>query len=492
MESETTAMLEGRRPPVAAMPTATISVQDSPEGAGDDADSCESGSQSGHRNGLCLSEPQGLTACVQTQEMELDTGVVYAQEWSGKVRLLACSDDLDRVTAPVAGPGESLGQASDPARPMDGSVGVQSECQNEESNLTPMPSALWVGQMGPGGESNPLGVSTTMGVLHEHYCVTGSQTDDEELSAFTYPALPGPGGAMPGSHGVDGAGAVMALWELPRIVRHKPSSITFSDCDCPSSCPSSAGSALFISESSDGGESSSGDEEGEDGDEDNEDDNDDNDDVFTELPQYREFLISRRRRSANRGRPKRNGLMKRQDVPHEDAPISPDTASSHEAEEEIRGKDESLQVVSPWSDSMIQLMKKLDQLNMDIEEALSAGSSPSDTPSLTRKQMLNLQQCSSLSQPAAVPGAAVEPVQGEDGTRARSGTGGCRSQNSSLSSSSSCLRRNGRVSGTRPRKTKGTVKMSQGGAGKAALRDDKAASISEILYCNAAVQPIKP
>lgn len=34
-------------------------------------------------------------------------------------------------------------------------------------------------------------------------------------------------------------------------------------------------------------------------------------------------------------------------------------------------------------------MKKLDQLNMDIEEALSASSSPSDTPCTTRRQPIS-------------------------------------------------------------------------------------------------------
>lgn len=44
---------------------------------------------------------------------------------------------------------------------------------------------------------------------------------------------------------------------------------------------------------------------------------------------------------------------------------------------------------SPWSESMSQLMRKLDQLNLDIEEALSASSSPSDTPCTTRKKQVS-------------------------------------------------------------------------------------------------------
>lgn len=46
-------------------------------------------------------------------------------------------------------------------------------------------------------------------------------------------------------------------------------------------------------------------------------------------------------------------------------------------------------LLSPWSESMNQLMKRLDRLNMDIEEALSTGSSPSDTPCTTRRQPIN-------------------------------------------------------------------------------------------------------
>lgn len=50
---------------------------------------------------------------------------------------------------------------------------------------------------------------------------------------------------------------------------------------------------------------------------------------------------------------------------------------------------ESPQVLSPWSESMTQLIKRLDQLNLDIEEALSAGSSPSDTPNTARRHIAN-------------------------------------------------------------------------------------------------------
>ncbi|MED6251541.1 hypothetical protein ATANTOWER_032468 [Ataeniobius toweri] len=47
---------------------------------------------------------------------------------------------------------------------------------------------------------------------------------------------------------------------------------------------------------------------------------------------------------------------------------------------------------------MSHLMRKLDQLNQDIEEALSEGSSPSDTPCITRKKQWGAASKSLLNQ----------------------------------------------------------------------------------------------
>lgn len=82
-----------------------------------------------------------------------------------------------------------------------------------------------------------------------------------------------------------------------RVVKHQPSAIVFCDYDC------SAGSQI-TKESSDGRESSSStskEGEGEDGD----------DDDFPETLQYKEFLVSRRRRNLSRNR---KCLRRRQDV----------------------------------------------------------------------------------------------------------------------------------------------------------------------------------
>uniref|UniRef100_A0A674DCG3 StAR-related lipid transfer protein 13 n=1 Tax=Salmo trutta TaxID=8032 RepID=A0A674DCG3_SALTR len=65
-----------------------------------------------------------------------------------------------------------------------------------------------------------------------------------------------------------------------------------------------------------------------------------------------------------------------------------------------------VQPQTPWCESMSQLMRELDQLNLDIEEALSASSSPSDTPCTARRQ-----------QYGAVSGTAVnQSLNEEDST----------------------------------------------------------------------------
>lgn len=87
--------------------------------------------------------------------------------------------------------------------------------------------------------------------------------------------------------------------DLLRIVKHKPSAIVFCDYDC-----SADNQEIFAIESSDGGESSSSTAEGE-------GDDDDDEDGFPETLQYKEFLVSRRRRNLSRNR---KCLRKRQDA----------------------------------------------------------------------------------------------------------------------------------------------------------------------------------
>ncbi|XP_071362272.1 uncharacterized protein [Trachinotus anak] len=94
--------------------------------------------------------------------------------------------------------------------------------------------------------------------------------------------------------------------DLLRIVKHHPSAIVFCDYDC-----SSDSQAICANGSSDGGGSSSSNTEEGEGDDDGGDDDDDEDDVFPETLQYKEFLVSRRRRNLSRNR---KCLRKRQDA----------------------------------------------------------------------------------------------------------------------------------------------------------------------------------
>lgn len=156
--------------------------------------------------------------------------------------------------------------------------------------------------------------------------------------------------------------------DLPRIIKHKPSSITFADYDSFLGLISNA----QANESSDACETSS---------------EDDGDDVF---PKCKEILQSSRQNGGGLEKQRRKGTCGQ--VHREGSSstkLPPTRSSSYEAEEESSSTEESPQVLSPWSESMTQLMKRLDQLNLDIEEALSAGSSPSDTPNTARRHTTN-------------------------------------------------------------------------------------------------------
>nr|XP_055052940.1 stAR-related lipid transfer protein 13 isoform X1 [Misgurnus anguillicaudatus] len=158
--------------------------------------------------------------------------------------------------------------------------------------------------------------------------------------------------------------------DLPRIIKHKPSSITFADYD---------GFLRLIqnvqaNESSDACETSSEDE-GPDvvfhGD----------DEVFPELTNRKEALTGFRRQRGGCDKQRRKGSYGGAST---STSLPPTSASSLEAEEEDSSSTEES---PPWSESMTQLIRRLDQLNLDIEEALSAGSSPSDTPDTARRHL---------------------------------------------------------------------------------------------------------
>ncbi|XP_034024278.1 stAR-related lipid transfer protein 13 isoform X3 [Thalassophryne amazonica] len=150
---------------------------------------------------------------------------------------------------------------------------------------------------------------------------------------------------------------------LPRIIKHKPSSITFSDYTCPS-----RSYGYMFNGCSDDGDSSLEDE----------DDGSDDYNVFLTLPHSGQSHVGHRERHTNGDRQKRTVSAQ--------AEIAQTTKS--QAGVETSNKEEDPQVHSSWSASMIQLIMKLDQLNVDIEEALSVSSSPTNTPSTTRKKQV--------------------------------------------------------------------------------------------------------
>ncbi|XP_066555846.1 stAR-related lipid transfer protein 13 isoform X1 [Amia ocellicauda] len=242
--------------------------------------------------------------------------------------------------------------------------------------------------------------------------------------------------SIPERSGSPGQDFWARVGEQPRIVKHKPSSITFSSYEYPSSCLSSTSNELFINEGSDASSSSSQDEN-----------DDDNDDVFPELPQYREFLISRRRRSAGRGREKKNGAKRSPDGPHTETLENLDLGGYGSYDTEEHSVSEESPLLSPWSESMTQLMRKLDQLNLDIEEALSTGSSPPDTPVVTWKQTS-----------AAVLGTAINQALSE-ANHTKNQDGECRNLDSATFS---CSPSSG--SGARPKTNEVSSKMSNEGA----------------------------
>ncbi|XP_059390178.1 stAR-related lipid transfer protein 13-like isoform X1 [Carassius carassius] len=162
--------------------------------------------------------------------------------------------------------------------------------------------------------------------------------------------------------------------DLPRIIKHKPSSITFADYDSFLGLIKNA----QASEVSDACETSS------------EDDvvfHDNSDDMFLKCKEF--FPNSRQNRDGLEKQRRKGPRGQAHGEISSSTSLPPTRSSSYEAEEESSSTEESSQVLSPWSESMTQLMKRLDQLNLYIEEALSTGSSPSHTPNTTQRHTTN-------------------------------------------------------------------------------------------------------
>ncbi|KAM6290474.1 uncharacterized protein LJ264_016652 [Porphyrio hochstetteri] len=165
-----------------------------------------------------------------------------------------------------------------------------------------------------------------------------------------------------------------------RVIKHKPSAIAFSDFE---SLPHQTHTKLHISEA--------GEAEAEDfSSEEEEADGRDGDDVFTELPLYEAFFNGLHRRNVSQRKQAKHELTNYQHICHlEDyGDHSEKELRDHDKKEKHMELETQTGKGSEWSDSMSCLMKKLEQLNLDIEEALSAGSSPSNTPSTKRHEQL--------------------------------------------------------------------------------------------------------
>ncbi|XP_069495613.1 uncharacterized protein [Ambystoma mexicanum] len=160
-------------------------------------------------------------------------------------------------------------------------------------------------------------------------------------------------------------------WPDIRVIKHKPSAINFPDF--PHSSQSSSSDAPVCEVS--GTETSSS--EGED---------DDNDDVFTDLPQYHTYFNGAYRKGSTQRTRYREEVASPQDLAHGEnfTARSEKKANEHGMEKKQKGAR-----TSHWSESMSCLMSKLDQLNIDIEDALSTGSSPASTPSTKRRNKVS-------------------------------------------------------------------------------------------------------
>ncbi|KAJ7995696.1 hypothetical protein DPEC_G00247250 [Dallia pectoralis] len=176
-----------------------------------------------------------------------------------------------------------------------------------------------------------------------------------------------------------------------------PGSISFSDyTSIPSTCNSSTDHSFDCSDSF--------------SEENEEVDDDQDEDVFPEH-QSRQPLLVWMRMSTN---VLKNGFMSAQSYGPANSPsnttirshLSSPSSCNSQSPTRVQAETNSMEPESTWCDSISQLMKKLDQLNLDIEETLSTSSSPSDTPYTARKHQLG-----------AVSGATVkESVEEEDST----------------------------------------------------------------------------
>ncbi|XP_019380029.1 PREDICTED: stAR-related lipid transfer protein 13 isoform X3 [Gavialis gangeticus] len=156
-----------------------------------------------------------------------------------------------------------------------------------------------------------------------------------------------------------------------RVRKHKPSAISFSDFEFLSLGTNAKFHICEVTETSEEDEERGGD-----------------DDVFTELPQPGVFLNGLHKRAVSQGKGEEQEHCTSQHIHHVENSCehSEGNLDSYKREEKQIALVTQPETGSEWSDSMSYLMKKLEQLNLDIEEALSAGSSPTNTPCTKRRK----------------------------------------------------------------------------------------------------------
>ncbi|XP_036599902.1 uncharacterized protein LOC118836889 [Trichosurus vulpecula] len=169
------------------------------------------------------------------------------------------------------------------------------------------------------------------------------------------------------------------------VIKQKPSTITFSNNECLTPAIDSDLHICGIIDTETSSYESV--EEVEEGD----------DETFPQLPLFEPFFKDIQTREVPHDKQKALGFMEEKHAFNE--------GNSYEHLGRVPNKEENKEKAiskvtqpkgSEWSDSMACVMKKLEQLNLDIEEALSAGPSPSHTPSFKRRKQQSSKKVESI------------------------------------------------------------------------------------------------
>ncbi|XP_073439438.1 uncharacterized protein [Dendrobates tinctorius] len=142
-----------------------------------------------------------------------------------------------------------------------------------------------------------------------------------------------------------------------RVIKHKPSAITFTDLPLDFICDS-AGYENDTREDKESGDDT--------------EEEDENDDVFTDLPRYKYTFTGIKRRSSHPRSPTKI-FADSKDIFQV---FNKNSVRNHGTDLGEEERKLSMEERSQWSQSMTCLMMKLRQLNVDIEGAINASSNP--------------------------------------------------------------------------------------------------------------------